>query len=53
MILTFCDLVLFDSSLFAEGKYLLLWRTYELLKNCAGAQMGTQANRYRKKHVEI
>jgi hypothetical protein len=52
-ILTFCDLLLFDSSQFAERKYSLLGRTYELFKNCAGAQMSTRANRYRKKYVEI
>jgi len=53
MILTLHDLVLFDSSLYAERKYSLLWGTYELFKNCAGAQLSTQANRYRKTYVEI
>jgi hypothetical protein len=52
-ILTFHDLLLFDSSQFAERKYSLLWGTYELFKNCAGAQMTKQANRYRKKYMEI
>lgn len=53
MILTFRYLVLYDSSLFAERKYSLLWRTYELFKNCAGAHLSIRANEYRKKYVEI
>ena len=53
MILTFRELILFDSSLFAERKYSYLWRTYELFMNCAGAQLRTHANTYRKKYVEI
>jgi hypothetical protein len=52
MIVTFHDLFLFDSSLFADRKYSLLWRTYELFTNCAGAQLSTQANMYRKKYLK-
>jgi hypothetical protein len=34
--------------MFANRKYSLLRRTYELFTNCAGAQLSTQANRYRE-----